>query len=409
MKLIIPLHKRESGSEKVKKTHFTPPPALRHCGFLKKALFNNKGLGLIEVLVMSTIGVLVISGSAEFLKVVLSSAKVSNSILTENDFKQTIARGLSIDCAEATPEIRPDNLEGSDKNNGIGDFKSDFTLPGDIKIGTFKGSIEVVKMDLTGDSSKPTRDFNIYYKKVGLERASAPDSQNCMAKNGGTPAKTAGCFKHTCTVGIESSNKSCNSVVNCHNFSKAIITDITNKVSEKITETIKEKDCPAPTGDDPQQFLKGFDDSGNPECESPQAPATLPAVLCPNPGEFLKGFDSEGNPDCQSPCYGGQIYIESIDLETPAYTISTVRYEVGNPFQLYPGETPLPETRKRFCECPAGLRWNGIKCITCPDGQRWINSEKACMSCNGGQWVNYSDTSSISCRCPSGKRKKKVG
>ena len=369
---------------------------------------------------MSTIGVLVISGSAEFLKVVLSSAKVSNSILTENDFKQTIARGLSIDCAEATPEIRPDNLEGSDKNNGIGDFKSDFTLPGDIKIGTFKGSIEVVKMDLTGDSSKPTRDFNIYYKKVGLERASAPDSQNCIAKNGGTPAKTAGCFKHTCTVGIESSNKSCNGVVNCHNFSENTITEI-KKISK---QAIANKSCPA------HQFFSGFDSNGNKICspditcpsgkalsiekntdgtitkECISAGGSINPKACP-PGKFIRERRANGDFVCESACGAvtGRVLFENLKVENPiTYNTRIISYEVGEPVPDYTGETLV--SKSRVCKCRDGAHWNGTECVICTGDRKWVQSAKACMECTGGVWSPLLFGSGFRCHCPSGYKKK---
>ncbi len=367
---------------------------------------------------MSTLGVLVISGSAEFLKVVLSSAKVSNTILTENDFKQTIAKGLKdAGCSndQTKAKLKPASLV-NEPDNGIGVFKGpdDFSLPGGIKVGDFKGVIEIVKMELKGVATDPTRDFVVYYKKKNLGKLSARDPQKC------TGTDVTGCFFHSCTVDYDNDNKHCTGAeVNCHNFSKTIITDITNKVSEKITETIKEKDCPTPTDGDPQGFIKGFDDAGNPDCVAPTQPepAKLPAVTCPTPGEFLRGFDADGNPDCQSPCYGGQIYYESIDirqsivdLDDPLVSDRVITQKLpvsilGNNRDPVPDEVPGSE--KRFCECPANKPdWNGTECKSCTNGARWVKSENACMSCTGGIWVTLGD--GFRCDCPSGHTKKKV-
>ena len=218
MKLIIPLHKRESGSEKVKKNHFTPPPpALRHCGFLKRVLLNNKGLSIVGLLVMSTVGLIALSGSSEFLKVVLSSAKVSNSLLTENDFKQTIAKGLNTDCKEDPHPgriiKRGDKLDETDKSNNVIEFTG--SLPGGIESGeVFKDSIKVIKIELRGDdysdNNNKKSNFVVYYKKLNLgENSRAPDSVNCTEGTTTTPAKTTGCFHHTCQVKYNHQNAKC--------------------------------------------------------------------------------------------------------------------------------------------------------------------------------------------------------
>ncbi len=378
---------------------------------------------MVEVLVISTIGVVALSGSAEFLKVVLSSAKVSNSLLTENDFKQTIAKGLAIDCDEPDQpvnpnrKIKPDNLEGSDKSKGIGDFRDDFTLPGGIKKGDFKdGSIKVIKIKLyTDDHTKPTRDFEVYYKKVGLGKADAPDLSKCTATD------QSGCFKHTCTVGYD--NDRCETTgLNCHVFSENTITEIQD-ISKQV---IANKSCPA------NQFLSGFDTNGNaicsPDFHCPEGQALnikqntdgtftkecisaggSKAVTCPNDGEFLKGFDEEGRPDCQKPCYGGQIYYESIKYFTPAgYEPYTLTYQVGTPAPLGDGETLVENSQKRFCKCHRDKYWQDEVCKTCPSGRKFVKLENACMSCMGGEWHFLESKSFYRCFCPRGYTKKKV-
>ncbi len=365
---------------------------------------------------MSTIGVVALSGSAEFLRVVLSSAKVSNSILTENDFKQTIARGLAIDCAKGTlenpgtPEISKANLVG-EPDSGIGVFKDNFTLPGGIKKGDFKGSIKIITMELidTTPVNPAERNFNIYYRKVGLGQADAPDLSKCTATD------QSGCFKHTCTVGYVG-DRCVTAGLNCHNFSQHTIAEI----QDISKQAIANKTCPA------NQFFSGLNSEGNAICsDSCQEGQVLSIqntdgtitkkcisvgkskeVTCPNDGEFLKGFDEEGRPDCQKPCYGGQTYYESIDLDNPVgLSVRTLPYKVGEPVPPHPGEDPVPGSKKRFCECPDEQYWHrqDEECRTCPSGQKFVKFENACMSCMGpGYWRGSR------CRCPRGYTKKKV-
>ena len=366
---------------------------------------------------MSTVGLIALSGSSEFLKVVLSSAKVSNSLLTENDFKQTITKGLTIDCQKTLLDrpktdriIKEGNLDETDKSNNIIEFTG--SLPGGIQAGQdFKDSIKVIKIELRGDYTDATNtesNFVVYYKKLNLGKAGARDSQNCIAKTATATAKVTGCFYHTCQVKYDQGDKVCRAVDDCHIFSEHKEGQIREISKAEITATIRTKDCAD------GEFLKGFKEDGSPDCSAPQAPATLPAVNCPNDGEFLKGFNKEGEPDCQSPCYGGQIYYESIDFQEDVFdddfntvTVrSTVKYPVGSDSSHVFGK--IQGSEKRFCECPPNKpHWNDTECIKCIDGRQWVKAEKACMSCTGGIWVTSSGD--FQCECPIGKIKKKVG
>ena len=362
---------------------------------------------------MSTVGLIALSGSSEFLKVVLSSAKVSNSLLTENDFKQTIAKGLNTDCKEDPHPgriiKRGDKLDETDKSNNVIEFTG--SLPGGIESGeVFKDSIKVIKIELRGDdysdNNNKKSNFVVYYKKLNLgENSRAPDSVNCTEGTTTTPAKTTGCFHHTCQVKYNHQNAKCEGVDDCHVFSQNTIKEIKEISKAEITATIKTKDCPAPTSGNPQQFIKGFDDSGNPDCVAPPSGASFPVNNSCDPQEVVIGIKTNGEVICAPACSGGRILYESIVANHPPHFMyHTLKYRVG---ETPPEYTTLLGTNPRFCHCPDNTHWDGTNCITCTSNQQWVKLEKACMECRRGNWVSLG-VNGLKCECPSGRKKKVV-
>ena len=184
----------------------------------------NRGFTLVELLVGAVIVTVVLNGSAKFIEMSLRSNNAAKAGLVENDFKQTIAKGLENEGCNSVPgdaSLKPANLEGSDKANGIGAFKSTFSL-NSIKVGDFKDSIKVVKMELrnTDPVESNKRNFVVYYKHINLGSLSAPDPDNCKYDNDPTKIKATGCFEHTCTVNYKNTatDKHCTGSVNCHAF-----------------------------------------------------------------------------------------------------------------------------------------------------------------------------------------------
>ena len=182
---------------------------------------KNHGFSLIGTLVGAVIFTTVLGGSAKFVEITLQSSNTSKAILTENDFKQTIAKGLTIakDSIKAgcstTPgdaSLKPKELVGSDRDDGIGTLKDGFELPGGIKKGDFKGSIEVVKMELRGVATESKRDFVVYYKMKFLGNLNARDPLKC------TNTDVTGCFEHSCQVTYDRTNKHCKSSDICQVF-----------------------------------------------------------------------------------------------------------------------------------------------------------------------------------------------
>ncbi len=299
----------------------------------------------------------------------LQSVNMSKAILTENDFKATIAKGLSSDCAKSDPEIKK-SKNGLD-TNGKGEFTG--TLPGDIKKGVFKGSIEVIKIELKGKATEPAtgplpRDFIVYYKKKNLGKLSAPDHFNCTA----TPTvKETGCFKHKCSVSLDRANKQCTDLISCHTIAEAVLTEWTAKVEtisqEKVSEAIKNKSC---TTDG--EFIKGFDNTGAVDCDPPPP---HPAKTC-DPGEFVHKVNADGTVECRPACTGGKLV-----------------------------ERTINGVVQRKCECTdPNKRWisyDNLWHSTGPGTGSYVKkSVFKCMSCNGvGAYWWRSPNGSYSCQC----------
>ena len=166
-----------------------------------------RGFSLVEVLVAGVIGGVIVLGSVESLRFSMQAGAVSRTILTENDFKLTVSRALVDNCYG---NLKPTKLTGSDNTKGIGEVgglklvdseSADFI----IEKGTFKGDIEVVKMEVTGDSSKDCpdtgckRDFVAYYKKTNLGDLNTASGLSCE-NDPDDLSKLNGCFKAQCQL-----------------------------------------------------------------------------------------------------------------------------------------------------------------------------------------------------------------
>ena len=173
-----------------------------------------RGFSLVEVLVAGAIAGVILIGNLHSLKFAMQAGAVSKAILTENDFKLTVSRALVDNCYD---NLKPTKLTGSDHKKGIGVLKpasqggglklnNQDTEP-IIKIGAFKGDIEVVKMEVTGDSSKDCpdtgckRDFVAYYKKTNLGDLNTVAGKPCGEDpEDSTKLKLGGCFTTQCQL-----------------------------------------------------------------------------------------------------------------------------------------------------------------------------------------------------------------
>ena len=174
-----------------------------------------RGFSLVETLVAFAIASVIAMGSLHSLKFALQAGAVSRSILTENDFRLTVSNALDKNCtANLSPTTQ---LEGNHKEIGIGTVNQLF-LEGDdpnanppdppiIKVGIFKGDIEVVKMEVTGndqeaiDDKTVKREFVAYYKKTNLGDLNTVAGGKC--EKTGETYKLSGCFKTQCKLNYE--------------------------------------------------------------------------------------------------------------------------------------------------------------------------------------------------------------
>ena len=181
-----------------------------------------RGFSLVEVLVATVIGGVVVLGSIESLRFSMQAGAVSKAILTENDFRLTINKALDENCT--------DNLGLSDESKKL--TAKDVKIPVEslsfrnesvITVGPFKDSIEVVKMEVKTEGVEDTRpsDFTVYYKKTNLGDLNTVAGGDCDATV--TPQKLSGCFTKKCrlnysfTADTPKAFDSCK-VLNCHDF-----------------------------------------------------------------------------------------------------------------------------------------------------------------------------------------------
>ncbi len=405
------------------------------------AITGSAGFGLLEVLVASVVGTILISGSAKFMQITLQTSNVAKSILVENDFKATIAQGLKDKgCATTAADalLKPASLKtGTTTDDGIGAFKDAIALPGGIQKGDFKESIEVIKMELRGVATEDKRDFVVYYKKKYLGKLNAPDPENCTD----TPAvKVTGCYNHYCTVDYDRTNKHCTGSVICQSLTGGGGGLGEAEVNKLIKDEFKRQDCPD-TAEGKKQFLRGFEgtnDQLNEKCETP----VQPIKECP-PGEFVHEIKADGTVECESACSGGKKLFETWLVQENQYdsfgglvasTGQGYTFEVGKtaPSITFGGTGNVRYTlasKSRHCRCRSGQHFNSENtCITCPDDKMWIQSlrqcvplctgdkkwvqaDLKCMSCSGGgaDWSSIVyGTHGRKCVCPASKKKKKL-
>lgn len=177
-----------------------------------------RGFSLAEVLVTALLGSIVLVGLAEFMARTLRMGQASRVNLIERDFLATINKILEDEdsCKES---LKPANLFHGRHDKGIGKLTTGLSLKLDndpvevVPLGTFKDSIEVVKMTMkpegstpqekTDNESKPVRVLTVLYKKIGLGKLNTVAEGECTAN------ETGGCFKKKCKINYKlASNKS---------------------------------------------------------------------------------------------------------------------------------------------------------------------------------------------------------
>ena len=220
----------------------------KHCSLIKnlcqntgKADLATRGLSLVEVLVGAAIGAVVMLGTAKTLAVALQSSNIVRTIVTEQELKGALTKAMSGEQTETKDSsnkligvkrkncarnLAPVNFASSvsdaDKAKGIGEVDTLYKVQGQpdnidnrdpddpddeelISIGSFRGNIEVVKMELIdpskdgGTPSDPTtevvsRRLIVRYKKTNLGQLNTVGNKECSSSD------QSGCYFHFCNV-----------------------------------------------------------------------------------------------------------------------------------------------------------------------------------------------------------------
>ena len=161
-----------------------------------------RGFSLVEVLVAGVIASVIAMGSLYSLKFALQAGTVSRSVLTETDFKLSVRQALKEDVC--TVNLRPKS--DADKEKTVIPVTSLKLKSNDpepiIEIGTFKGDIEVVKMEVRArDKTSTNREFIAYYKKNNIGKLNTVAGEICgRDPNDSTKFKLDGCYTEKCSL-----------------------------------------------------------------------------------------------------------------------------------------------------------------------------------------------------------------
>ncbi|MDE0120021.1 MAG: hypothetical protein OXM55_08460 [Bdellovibrionales bacterium] len=214
----------------------------------------NKGLSIMEALAAAFIGGVVLAGTGKMISVSLHSSKVIQASTAEQSLIWSISKVLT----EAIPckaNLKPSS-GGISATNGKGTINALIQGLGDpnvedttlVKVGSFKNTLEVVKMEFSGSgtgnpkTSTVIRDFIVYYKKEGVGTL---ENKPCDSSN------VEGCYFQGCSLKYKLENNLSPNVEVC---------DVQNcaGLGENHVAGIS---CGA------GKYLKGFDSNGNKICE----------------------------------------------------------------------------------------------------------------------------------------------
>ena len=207
--------------KKGKKPILPPPPAPRHCGFLKRSLFknikpflacvkNNKGLGLAETILAMSFLLITSYGVFRVSEVAGKNAKLVHSELDKKDLRMAVFKGLG----------NNDSCFHNLRKTGGNSLKDSIVFletppPNSMRIiekdQLFKPSLRIKGLDIDKNNKK----FSVYYTKEGLGK------YETLLKSDGTkgicePASSqadnkAGCYSLSCKIDFHCGSDPCQS------------------------------------------------------------------------------------------------------------------------------------------------------------------------------------------------------
>ena len=417
-----------------------------------KLVKNNFGVGLVEVLLASGIGLVVTMGIFRVSTTAVKTTQTTQTILAEESLSKVVRESLGNE-ADCKWNLSPTRLVGSAPLTGQsipalvknGDITNQAVTLIKAKSTTESGGfpednplllIKKLELKQVHSSDSDQREFTVYYEKKGLGRFSTRENRACTSTN------LSGCYKLSCKMSYKNPflpDTNPESTNNCKLLDCVASEDV-----------LRGQACPE------GQYLQGFGEFEELTC------ATLPTP-CPD-GEVLTGFNADGTAGaCASvlsssddSCSSGQIPIgldATGNIECDAICGSGKRWSEickkcykhppssgktwshaecdfvcsspnptcsGNSAQKWnestcacvnkcaPGETHDPicegkeqDPKPQFCyaPCVAGEHWSpdACSCVSnCPEGVDWVAApcNRCKPTCSSGTiW------SSSSCRC----------
>ena len=225
---------------------------------------NNKGFGLIEVLVAAGILSVMSLAMLKMFQSSFDSQAVLSSIMLDQDLKHAIRKSFEgVSCEKNMQSVSGDTIT---------ELKH-YSSPTDtgmilIKKGQFKEKLDIVKMAIEQEPYDPIhKKLTVYYKRRGLGVLTTRDQKPC------TETDLSGCYEDICKMAYKtgSIDDTC-SLLNCSAIDKNSLAGIS---------------C------DAGKYLTGFDSSGNKICKTSQVDQSCSV------GEYLRGFDLNGNKICE--------------------------------------------------------------------------------------------------------------
>ena len=180
---------------------------------LTGAVRRQGGFSLVEVLVVTAVGAVIMAGTMKVLDVSLQSSRATRSSLTEQQLRRVVDNLISKEeSCKGNLKPHASHLVETTTGTGQGEVKKLEEYTGAtagtelLKPGLFKGDLEIIKMELIGSGNpkgnKVDRTFAVFYKKPGMGKLSTlGGGDDC--KRSSTEVKTDDCYFVSCKVKYE--------------------------------------------------------------------------------------------------------------------------------------------------------------------------------------------------------------
>ena len=410
-----------------------------------KLIKNNFGVGLVEVLLASGIGLVVTMGIFRVSTTAVKTTQTTQTILAEESLSKVVRESLGNE-ADCKWNLSPTRLVGSAPLTGQsipalvknGDITNQAVTLIKAKSTTESGGfpednplllIKKLELKQVHSSDSDQREFTVYYEKKGLGRFSTRENRACTSTN------LSGCYKLSCKMSYKNPflpDTNPESTNNCKLLDCVASEDVLRGQACPEGQYLRgfgefeELTCatlptPCPDG----QILTGFNDAGTQGVCAPVLSSR--SSSCPD-GQIPTGLDATGDIECDAICGLGQqwseickkCYVPPTSSSNKKWSHTECDFVCKNPTtcsasqkwnegtcacvnKCATGEThdPICEGKEQeFCyaPCVAGEHWSpdACSCVSnCPEEVEWVATCNRCKpTCPTGTTWNAS-----SCRC----------